>query len=234
MPQLSNFNLLTGRSEDHLQSVMDANDKKFLMHFDIIPHFEKLKRKCSEAGFSLALTSSFRSFSRQLAIWEKKAKGEAGLFDNAGENKLIFNDLSPTEIVFAILRWSALPGCSRHHWGTDFDVFDAGRLPTPDYQVELTIAEVYGNGFSAPLHDFLDTLIHSDQSYGFYRPYEIDLGGVSDERWHLSYRPWSSLLQKKFTMEIFLKHLNSFEFTHKKIVMKNREEIYWRFIQNTF
>jgi LAS superfamily LD-carboxypeptidase LdcB len=234
MPQHSNFNLLTGRSEDHLQIVKDGTGKDFLLHFDIVPYFEKLKIKCESAGFKLALTSSFRSFSRQLAIWEKKANGQATLYDNSGENILSFKDLSPTEIVFAILRWSALPGCSRHHWGTDFDVYDASRLPSPEYQVELLISEVYQKGFCAPMHDFLDGLISSDQSYGFYRPYEVDLGGVSDERWHLSYRPWGKILQKKFTYDLFLKHLNSFDFTHKKIVQKHSDEIYWRFIQNTF
>ncbi len=33
------------------------------------------------------------------------------------------------ERVAAILVWSALPGASRHHWGTDCDVIDAAALP---------------------------------------------------------------------------------------------------------
>ena len=28
-----------------------------------------------------------------------------------------------------ILRWSALPGGSRHHWGTEIDIFDPDLLP---------------------------------------------------------------------------------------------------------
>ncbi len=30
---------------------------------------------------------------------------------------------SEQQKLSAILRWSALPGASRHHWGCDFDVF---------------------------------------------------------------------------------------------------------------
>ena len=36
----------------------------------------------------------------------------------------------------AILLWSALPGASRHHWGTDFDVFDRAAVP-PDYRAAV-------------------------------------------------------------------------------------------------
>ena len=38
------------------------------------------------------------------------------------------------------MRWSAIPGSSRHHWGTDLDVYDAAAV-TPDYQVQLTPQE---------------------------------------------------------------------------------------------
>ena len=36
----------------------------------------------------------------------------------------------------AILVWSALPGASRHHWGTDLDVFDRAVQP-PGEPLEL-------------------------------------------------------------------------------------------------
>ena len=32
----------------------------------------------------------------------------------------------------------------------------------------------------------------ADQSQGFFRPYDIDRGGVAPERWHLSYAPLST------------------------------------------
>ena len=36
--------------------------------------------------------------------------------------------LAPDALIETILLWSALPGGSRHHWGTDVDVFDAAAV----------------------------------------------------------------------------------------------------------
>ena len=38
--------------------------------------------------------------------------------------------------MVGILEWSALPGASRHHWGSEFDVFDLAALPE-GYRVQL-------------------------------------------------------------------------------------------------
>ncbi len=37
--------------------------------------------------------------------------------------------LSDLEKCKAMLRWSAVPGASRHHWGTEIDIFDPDLLP---------------------------------------------------------------------------------------------------------
>ena len=42
--------------------------------------------------------------------------------------------LSPAERIEAILRWSALPGASRHHWGTDLDLIDAHAIQPGGHQ----------------------------------------------------------------------------------------------------
>ena len=91
----------------------------------------------------------------------------------------------PKEIFEAILRWSALPGASRHHWGTDFDVIDGKRL-SPEMKVALVPEEFAPGGPFCELHDWLDKNM---EGFGFYRPYQTDRGGVSPERWHLSYAP---------------------------------------------
>ena len=46
------------------------------------------------------------------------------MHDDAGR-AVVLAHLSPLEQLQAILRFSALPGTSRHHWGTDLDVYDA-------------------------------------------------------------------------------------------------------------
>jgi LAS superfamily LD-carboxypeptidase LdcB len=96
------------------------------------------------------------------------------------------------------MRFSALPGLSRHHWGSDIDVYDAAALPD-GYRLQLTLAETQAEGPFAALHRWLDERIAANRSYGFYRPYAVDLGGIAPEPWHLSYAPlaqhYESLLQ---------------------------------------
>lgn len=173
--------LLFGRSEAHLAPL---GPTKIPLHHEVITPFQKLQAAAHKEGFDLQIASGFRSYDRQLAIWNRKATGQQPLLD-AQSQPLDLSRLTPSSIVHAILRWSALPGTSRHHWGTDFDVFDAKALP-PGYTLQLIPAEVASEGMFGPLHDWLDGVLGS---FGFFRPYSKDRGGVSPERWHLSYAP---------------------------------------------
>ena len=57
------------------------------------------------------------------------------------------------ERIEAILPWSALPGASRHHWGTDVDLIDRKATP-PGYRVQLTPEEFEPGGpFAAAQRD---------------------------------------------------------------------------------
>ena len=98
--------------------------------------------------------------------------------------------LSPAQQLRMILRYSAMPGSSRHHWGSDLDVYDASAVDT-DYRVQLSPVEVAPGGLFDSLHRWLDQRMSAGESHGFYRPYARDLGGVAPERWHLSYAPLS-------------------------------------------
>ena len=176
---------LTGQSESHLVQ-LGAGHR---LQSEVARAFEHLQRDAAAAGFELAIASSFRSFSRQLAIWNGKASGERPVHDDAGR-PLALAGLSPTAQVHAILRYSALPGASRHHWGTDLDVFDAAALGCGE-KVRLEPDEVAPGGVFDPLHCWLDERMAAGQSHGFFRPYAVDRGGVAPERWHLSYAPLS-------------------------------------------
>jgi LAS superfamily LD-carboxypeptidase LdcB len=174
---------LTGAEESHLVPV----EGRHRLQAEAAEAFLRLQRDAAVAGFELAIASSFRSFARQLAIWNGKASGQRPVHDDRG-NPVALQALPPREQVHAILRFSALPGTSRHHWGTDLDVYDAGALAA-DQQVQLVPAEVAPSGVFDPLHGWLDERMAAGQSHGFYRPYAVDRGGVAPERWHLSYAP---------------------------------------------
>ena len=147
----------------------------------------RLAADARASGFKLSIASGYRSFERQLAIFNAKAAGERPVLDQR-DCPVDLEALDTDARIDAILRYSALPGGSRHHWGTEIDVFDTACLP-PDYRVALSEAEVAPGGLFDPLHCWLDERIAAGQSHGFYRPYDVDRGGVAPERWHLSFAP---------------------------------------------
>lgn len=174
---------LTGRDDSHLV----VTDEGHRLVPTVARAFSELQRDAREAGFDLAIASSYRPFERQLAIFNGKARGDRPVHNDAGE-PLALESLPPRERLMAILRFSALPGTSRHHWGTDLDVYDRAAVAN-DYRVQLTPQEVWPPGPFAPLHEWLDLKMARGDSHGFHRPYGQDRGGVAPERWHLSYAP---------------------------------------------
>lgn len=218
--------LLTGKTSIHLVPVPGTS---YLVHKDMLHDYLKLKADAQEAGFQLEIISGFRDFDRQLRIWNAKASGQRQLLDDQ-ERPLDFNQLSQTEIVFAILRWSAIPGCSRHHWGTDFDIFDLNTQAKE--QVQLIPSETTGNGPATPLHDWLDDQIKTNRAYGFFRPYETDRGGVSPERWHLSYAPLSQKFYEAFSFSLFKKNIEANDILLKDVLLNHAEEIFERYVRN--
>lgn len=221
-----NIEILLGKTNEHL---VPLEGTRFLLHKDMLKDFLRLRRDAEADGFDLQIASAFRDFDRQLKIWNAKASGERQLIDDQ-ERPLEFSKLSPIEIVMSILRWSAIPGCSRHHWGTELDIFD-GKTQNRD-DVKLVPSETIQNGPSARLHEWLDQKIQSNEAYGFYRPYATDRGGVSPERWHLSYHMLSRRYLEGYTFSIFKKNLEDNEIVLKEVLLENADEIYQRFLLN--
>jgi LAS superfamily LD-carboxypeptidase LdcB len=114
---------------------------------------------------------------------------------------LLRENVSDLAWLEAILRFSALPGTSRHHWGTDLDIWDAAAVCV-DYQPALEPSEYEQDGVFAEMTFWLDALISADDAEGFYKPYNTDYGGVAPEAWHISYRPVASALQKQQRIDL--------------------------------
>lgn len=186
-----------------------------------------LRARATQFGFDLQVASSFRNFERQLLIWNNKAMGIRPVLDSAGE-PLDIHRLTDDEKAFAILRWSALPGASRHHWGTDLDVYDASQM-NADYQLQLTVAETETGGPFADFHRWLDGELQSPLC-PFYRPYAVDRGGVAPEPWHLSYAPLAKGYAQIFTLDVLREHLEQTSFQLKATVLENLDDIFHRYI----
>lgn len=186
-----------------------------------------LAERAASAGFILKVASSYRSFDRQLLIWNNKARGLRPVLNDAGE-VIDINSLSECDKVFAILRWSALPGASRHHWGTDIDVYGSVHID-PEYQLQLTLAETQGDGPFAEFHRWLDDELAQGNS-DFFRPYAQDRGGIAPEPWHLSYTPLATVFSRQLTQELLREQLEKTDLELKQVVLDNLDEIYSRFI----
>ena len=221
-----NIDILLGKTTEHLVPLPGT---KFLIHKQMLQDFLQLQKEAKEEGFDLRVISAFRDYERQLKIWNLKASGQRQLIDDQ-ERPLEFSKLSPLEVMFAILRWSALPGCSRHHWGTDVDVYD-GNTQTAE-EVKLVPSETIGDGPSARLHDWLDSRMSTNNAFGFYRPYATDRGGVSPERWHLSYQPLSRRCLDNFSFSLFKRNLEESDILLKEQLLENADEIFQRYFLN--
>lgn len=185
---------LTGRAATHVREEPALGAR---LHAEAIDAVHALREASAAAGMDLAIASSFRDFSRQCAIWNGKFRGERPMLDRAGR-PLDVAAMSEPERVRSILIWSALPGASRHHWGSDFDVYDRAAVPT-GYRPELTVAEFTGTGPFARLNEWLAANLGN---HGFFRPYTTDRGGVHPEPWHLSYAPVAGPALQALTLEV--------------------------------
>lgn len=194
-------------AELSLMQLVGLDDSQLVMlpcgnrlHAEAAEAFALLQADALQAGFELTIASAYRSFGRQLLIWNGKACGERLVHDDAGcpvpMAALPFRDR-----LYAILRFSAIPGTSRHHWGSDLDAFDAAAVPL-EYQLQLSPQEVAAGGVFDPLHSWLDERITRGLSRGFFRPYGRDRGGVAPERWHLSYAPLALRCESRIDREL--------------------------------
>jgi len=161
--------------------------------------FEIFCEEAKKHGFAPKIESGYRSFERQLLIWNEKVTGKRKVLNKNCEPVNIA-ELSEQELMKTILLWSALPGTSRHEWGTDLDVIDAAVVPE-DYEAELTIEESYG--VFGNFHKWLDK-----NSFGFRRVFLPGIGRVQPEPWHLSYVPEARKIEQAFTSENLSERLN--------------------------
>lgn len=159
-----------------------------LLEGEVSEAFNELVRRARQSGLELRCASGYRSLDRQAAIWNGKFRGTRVVESDDGV-ALQRDAFSARDWIYKILRFSALPGTSRHHWGTDCDVYDAAAV-ADDYSLQLTITE--SRAQFGELHRWLDEQIADDNSCGFFRPYAYDRGGISIEPWHLSYAPLST------------------------------------------
>jgi LAS superfamily LD-carboxypeptidase LdcB len=213
---------LTGQARTH---IVDLPEPPCLLHAHVLAAFLGLRRAAAADGLDLAAQSSFRDFQRQLAIWNGKFSGTRPMYDAAG-SILETAALTPAARVDAILLWSALPGASRHHWGTDIDLIDRNAT-APGYQVQLTRAEFSAGGPFAALEVWLKA---NAPRFGFFRPYRGVRSGVQPEPWHFSFAPVAEKARRDLTLEILRAAIETAPLLGKEVVLARLEELHQRYV----
>lgn len=141
--------------------------------------YDKLKlmiESAKEDGIKLKVISGMRTFNYQKSIWERKWK-------NYKEK----NGFSDEECAREILKYSAMPGSSRHHWGTDFDFNSLEN-------------SYFDSGEGKKIYSWL---LENGHKYGFYQVYKREnLKGYSEEKWHWSYLEIADKMLKQYNEKI--------------------------------
>ena len=156
-----------------------------LLRREAFEAFKKMFEAAEKDGISLRIISATRNFRRQKEIWEAKWERYSKATPEAKARAL------------KILEYSAMPGASRHHWGTDIDLND---LNNPSFEKNGKFAKAYA-WLSAHAHE-----------YGFCQPYTAGRAhGYKEEKWHWSYTPLSKHFLAVFKNKITDKDLTGFK-----------------------
>lgn len=144
--------------------------------------FKKMQAEALKSSIKIGSVSSYRSFAHQKRIWERKFKSNQA------------KGLSPTINIDKIIEYSTIPGTSRHHWGTDIDIYQTNVKQPRGLLLE---SNFHNNGAFCKLKEWMD--IHA-KDYGFYLVYTNlpNRKGFKYEPWHYSYKPLSSQYLKVY------------------------------------
>ena len=213
---------LTGRVRTHIGEVREPH---CALHIHVIPPFLRLRQAALADGFDVVPHSSFRDFSRQLAIWNGKFAGSRPVLDAAAQ-PIDMSALAAAARIDAILLWSALPGASRHHWGTDVDLIDR-HATAPGFEVRLLPEEYGAGGPYAPLARWLEG---NAARYGFFRPFRGVLSGVQPEPWHYSFAPVAENARRALSPAVLRDALAGAPLAGKEEVLARLEELHARYV----
>ncbi len=135
-------------------------------------------------GVPFWIRSATRNWHTQKVIWENKWYGRRLV-----GGKRLTAIANPIDRALKILEYSSMPGTSRHHWGTDFDINELRN-------------RYYDSGNGAVVYRWMK---RNASRFGFCQPYTPGReSGYQEERWHWSYRPlakfylgdWKRMMQQ--------------------------------------
>ena len=173
-----------------------ADRQGLYLHKEAYDAFKDMWSAAKEDGVNLTIRSATRNFGYQKSIWQRKWNGEV-LLEGKDNARTKYEDNYQRAI--AIMRFSAMPGTSRHHWGTDIDL-------------NAFVNDYFESGKGLKEYEWL--LAHAEQ-FGFVQVYtnkeENNRTGYEEEKWHWSYKPISSLCQMVVERSIHNNDITGFD-----------------------
>ncbi len=197
------------------------------VHGEIVADLNSLVEAAKKAGFTFAIASSYRGFERQMQIWNAKFASKRPVYDLSGD-QVDLSSLDELAKIHAIMLFSALPGASRHHFGSDLDVFASNCIPTGQ-NLQLEPWEYQDSGY---LYEFNRWLDNNLARFGFYRPYDEYRQGVAPEPWHISHRATASKLTPVQSVTAIANVIREHDVQGKDCILAHLPELYERFIIN--
>lgn len=162
---------------------------------EVLEAFTAMQKAAAADGVKLRIISATRSFNHQKGIWEGKWTGTRKV-DGRSLNTAIPD---PAERAREILRYSSMPGTSRHHWGTDFDINSL----SPSH---------FASGEGRRTYEWLRD---NAARFGFCQAYTPKgperPHGYEEEAWHWSYFPVSCELLRQYGLLIRPEHVTGFK-----------------------
>lgn len=173
------------RNSSDFRKVEQQHSNKFL-YLNTVAYnaFIEMFETAKLDDISLQIVSGTRNFDEQKIIWERKWKKR--------------DSLNPSEKVLSILEFSAMPGTSRHHWGTDIDI---NSLENSYFEEGRGKAEY-------------EWLMKNAAKFGFYQVYTPQTSGRTgyrEEKWHWSYLPLAAKYLEDYMSQVSYEEIKGFE-----------------------
>jgi LAS superfamily LD-carboxypeptidase LdcB len=148
------------------------------MRKEAYANFVRMADAAAKDGIQLQIISATRSFTYQKGIWERKW------------NQPKYMGWQDLEKAKDILKYSAMPGSSRHHWGTDIDL-------------NALENSYFTSGVGKRIYDWLST---NAPTFGFAQVYTAreptNRLGYAEEKWHWSYLPLANDYLREYNAHI--------------------------------
>ncbi len=172
-----------------------AYRKQMFLLKETYESYNKMYLAAKKEGIHLKVISASRTFVEQSWIWEDKWKTHKSKFETD-------NALSSY-----IMQYSAMPGTSRHHWGTEVDL-------------NSTSSSYFASGTGLKVYNWL---AKNAATYGFCQSYnekgtERDTG-YNEEMWHWSYYSLANRFLEGYKKKVNYTHITGFsgDFTAKSL-----------------